>query len=233
VLKSQTSDDRTTTTIKPQYEPTEFRRYFLQVMNSIVQSRSQGTKTLVLNDEMKRAVNMVCQYMNTEPQFLSNDGFEFRKGLWLYGAFGSGKTILMLTYKKVRENLFKTRCGFKTCTEMNEAFLKMDVFLNRIAGEDGITTFKNRQDTVERIFDDLGEEETTVSNYANKYCVMGTILSERYKGFPDTKTHVTTNLTGKQVENLYGGRINSRMYEMFNFIKLGGSSDSIDHRKVK
>jgi DNA replication protein DnaC len=114
---------------------------------------------------------------------------------------------------------------------MNEAFLKMDVYLNRIAGEDGITTFKNRQDTIERIFDDLGEEETTVSNYANKYCVMGTILSERYKGFPDTRTHITTNLTGKQVENLYGGRINSRMYEMFNFIKLGGSSDSIDHRK--
>jgi DNA replication protein DnaC len=201
-------------------------------MNSIVQKRSQGTISLVLNPEMKVAVNMVCQYMNTEPDFLDNEGFEFRKGLWLYGAFGSGKTILMLTYKTVRERLFKTKCGFKTCVEMNEAFLKMDVYLNRIAAEDGITTFKNRLDKVERIFDDLGEEETTVSNYANKYCVMGTILSERHKGFPDTKTHITTNLSSKQVESLYGGRINSRMYEMFNFIKLGGSANSIDHRKT-
>ena len=201
-------------------------------MNEIIKGRSEGLNTLVINDEMKKAINVVCQYMNREPGFLDNEGFKFRKGLWLYGRFGSGKTVLMLTYKRVRESLFKTKCGFKTCVEMNEAFLKMDVYINRIAGEDGIKTFKNRQDTIERIFDDLGEEEITINNFGNKYCVMGSILSERHKGFPKVKTHITTNLRRDQVGELYGGRIDSRMYEMFNFILLGAKADSIDHRKL-
>ena len=94
-----------------------------------------------------------------------------------------------------------------------------------------LQTFQNKSDKVERIFDDLGEEETTVKHFGNKICIMGTILSERYKGFPDVKTHITTNVSREQLPDLYGGRIDSRVYEMFNMILLGASSDSIDHRK--
>lgn len=229
--QERTCNDKTT--IKPQYNPAEFRRYFLEIMNNLVFHRSGGDRNLILTDEMIDAVELVCQYMNTEPKLLKNEGWGFAKGLWIYGAFGSGKTILMLTYREVRRRLFQTKCGFKTCVEMNDAFLKMDVYTNKIHGMHAIKNFCDRSDPVERIFDDLGEEETTVNHYGNKFCIMAQILSERHKGFPKTKTHVTTNLRKDQVGEMYGGRIDSRMYEMFNFIRLGGSSNSIDHRKNK
>ena len=39
-----------------------------------------------------------------------------------------------------------------------------------------------------------------------------------------TKTFVTTNLTIEKLESYYGQRVADRLYEMFNFIELGGSS---------
>jgi len=189
-------------------------------------------RTLQINDETKRAINLICQYMNNEQQFLENEGFTFNKGLWLYGAFGSGKTVLMLTYREVKRILFRETVGFKTCVQMNEAFLHFDKDAGKINGELGIQTFTNKHDKVERIFDDLGEEETTVQNFGNKFCVMGKILTERYKGFPNTTTHITTNLSRTKLPEYYGGRVDSRVYEMFNLIVLGKSRDSIDHRKL-
>lgn len=228
VLHNQSLNSEKTTT-KPIYEPTEFRRFFLEVLANEVKKRG---RTLQINDETKRAINLICQYMNNEQQFLENEGFTFNKGLWLYGAFGSGKTVLMLTYREVKRILFKETVGFKTCVQMNEAFMHFDKDAGKINGELGIASFANKLDTTERIFDDLGEEETTVQHFGNKFCVMGKILTERYKGFPNTKTHITTNVSRKRLPELYGGRVDSRVYEMFNLIVLGKSRDSIDHRKT-
>lgn len=226
MLSQQCNSAKTTT--KPIYEPTEFRRFFIEVLANEVKKRG---KTLTLNDEIKRAINLICQYMNNEQEFLVNEGFSFQKGLWLYGAFGSGKTVLMYTYREVKRILFKEIVGFKTCVEMNEAFMHFDKDAGKINGELGIKTFTDKNDPKERIFDDLGEEETTVQNFGNKFCVMGKILTERHKGFPKTKTHITTNLSRSSLPEHYGGRVDSRVYEMFNLIVLGKSRDSIDHRK--
>lgn len=226
----QSSSDKTTT--KPIYKIDEIRRFFINVLEDIIREKSNGEKSLKLNPEMANAINYVCGYLNREPWLLEQEGFSFNKGLWIYGAFGSGKSVLMLAYRKAKLILDKETVGFKTCTEMNEAFQKTDVYLNRIAGHDALKTFANRHDKTERIFDDLGEEETTVLDYGNRTCIMALILAERYKGFPSVKTHVTTNLTKSQISEVYGGRIESRMYEMFNFVKLGATKDSIDNRKT-
>lgn len=179
---------------------------------------------------MSSAINTVCEYLNNEPQFLDK-GFSFNKGLWIYGAFGSGKTNLMLAYRKARLILDKQIVGFKTCVQMNEVFTKIDTETNKQAGIISLNPYANRFDEKEKIFDDLGEEETTVVNYGNRFCVMQHILSERYKGYPNVKTHITTNLTKSQISSDYGGRIDSRAYEMFNFIVLGSRVDSKDYRK--
>jgi len=71
-------------------------------------------------------------------------------------------------------------------------------------------------------------------DYGNKVCVMAHIISERYKGLKTgCITHITTNLTRSQISEIYGGRIESRINEMFNIINLGSKIDSVDYRKTK
>ena len=60
---------------------------------------------------------------------------------------------------------------------------------------------------------------------------MGEILLSRYDLFLSNriKTHATTNLNAKELEERYGNRVRSRMRELFNLV--GFSSDSVDKRK--
>jgi len=51
---------------------------------------------------------------------------------------------------------------------------------------------------------------------------MAEILLSRYDLFVQKKmlTHITTNLSASEIENIYGNRVRSRMREMFNLISF-------------
>jgi DNA replication protein DnaC len=78
-------------------------------------------------------------------------------------------------------------------------------------------------------FDDLGAEQS-LKYYGNECNVMGEILLSRYDLFISQKmiTHITTNLSAQEIENMYGSRVRSRLREAFNLIAF--SSSSIDKR---
>ena len=79
-------------------------------------------------------------------------------------------------------------------------------------------------------FDDLGIEGN-LKYYGNECNVMAEILLSRYDLFVSQKiiTHITTNLSASEIEELYGNRIRSRMREMFNLISF--DKDAPDKRK--
>jgi len=169
---------------------------------------------------------LICQYINREVEF-EEQGYSFNKGIWLCGNFGTGKTQMMLAYRELGQNV-----GFQSCNDMNLRFIKKDAFNHQVQRYEGIKAFADKKDRKEKIFDDLGEEETTVMDYGNKVCIMAYIISERYKGLKDgCITHITTNMTRSQINDTYGGRIESRMNSMFNIITLGSKIDSKDYRK--
>lgn len=202
----------------------------IAILNRMTIEASNGKRQLILDPETANAIEIICQYANQEPEF-EKDGRSFKKGLWICGNFGSGKTQIMKAYKELQQKLGKV-VGLQTCGDMNARFLKRDEMNREPARYEGIKTFSNPFDQVERIFDDLGEEETTVVDYGNRISVMAHILNERYKGLTNgTITHVTTNLSMAQVQEKYGGRIESRISEMFNILKLGSKSTSPDYRK--
>lgn len=206
------------------------RKAFIEILNKKCLDNSNGRRGLKLDPETQNAIELVCQYFNRESAFESA-GYSFSKGLWLMGNFGSGKTQLIETYREMQKRA-GVDVGLQSCNDMNMRFLKKDEFTNKIASYDGIRTYTNKFDKMERIFDDLGEEETTIMEYGNKVCIMAHILSERYKGSKSgCITHITTNLSKRQINEVYGGRIESRINEMFNLIILGGKSDAIDYRK--
>lgn len=209
----------------------------MHALNNICWENSKGKKGFILGEENAIVIELMCQYLNNEPEF-ENNGFDLNKGIFLYGAYGSGKTIIMKAYREVKKKLIKKTVGFKKCTEINQMFLKIDPFTDEKQSYLFIQNYTDlklisAKQTNEMIFDDIGEEETTVIDFGNRVCLMAHILSERYNLTRDNVlTHLTTNHTKKQIEDKYGGRIASRTFEMFNMINLGSKVDSVDYRKI-
>jgi DNA replication protein DnaC len=225
---------------KPIFEPDGLRALFLQVLNKLHLESSGGKRGLVLDDETAKVVELMCQYINREASFESAEGrYSFSKGILLMGNFGSGKTQLMSAYRIVMNQLhkeqFENKVGMVTCESLNKRYLEKDEWSNERQGFKALDVYiKLQNDWKEMIFDDLGSEETTIVDFGNRVCVMAHVLSERYNKFQQgMKTHVTTNESSKDLEIKYGGRIASRVFEMFNVIKLGSKADSVDYRKEK
>jgi energy-coupling factor transporter ATP-binding protein EcfA2 len=142
-----------------------------------------------------------------------------RKGILLSGPVGCGKTSLMSLLRFLLPA--ETRYIMKSCREVNFEFIK-----------DGYSVIEkySRQSYVKDVtktycFDDLGTEDN-LKYFGNDCNAMAEILLSRYDLFVNRKmlTHLTTNLTGSEMEEYYGLRVRSRLREMFNLIAFDSNS---------
>jgi hypothetical protein len=69
--------------------------------------------------------------------------------------------------------------------------------------------------------------EGSLKYFGNECNVMAEILLSRYDLFVSQKimTHITTNLTASEIENLYGNRVRSRLRKCSNLISFDTTSE--------
>jgi len=144
------------------------------------------------------------------------------KGILLSGPVGCGKTTLMSLLNQFQPK--EAKHVMKTCREISFDFIK--------DGYDTIHKYSTHSfgklgnENWPRIycFDDLGTENS-LKYYGNECNVMAEILLSRYELFIQKKmlTHLTTNLSAMEIEEIYGSRVRSRMREMFNLIAFGAA----------
>lgn len=146
-----------------------------------------------------------------------------KKGLFLQGNVGCGKTTLMRIFSQ------NQKCSYKivSCREVVNDF--------QVKGADSIIEYSNGIETGTNpfgqryygyCFDDLGTERES-KHYGNTSNVLEDILLNRYDKMnlsTYTVTHVTTNLSFKQIEEMYGKRVLSRIKEMFFIIQFPNNS---------
>ena len=144
-------------------------------------------------------------------------GIDTDKGLLLSGPVGCGKTSLMqlLTYLAPHKTNYEIIPARNIVFNFNAA---------------GFEVLEKYNDTKNYCFDDLGVEPTGC-HYTKECNVMGEILLSRYDLFKtkNSKTHITTNLNAEELEARYGGRVRSRLREMFNLVSFDQAS--VDKRK--
>ena len=138
------------------------------------------------------------------------------KGILLMGNVGSGKTLRMEQLAKWLD------CGFRDAVAFGEAWRQIGESFDF---QDYCNCVKPKWDIVPKhwndlVIDDLGTEEHIYNSYGNSVDVMARVITERYKVFPEWKTHFSTNLNRGQLLERYGERVYSRLNEMCLFVKL-------------
>jgi energy-coupling factor transporter ATP-binding protein EcfA2 len=155
----------------------------------------------------------LCIYFIEDETYAKKLNIDLQKGILLTGPVGCGKTSLM----KLLRYIIPHKKTHKIIPCRNAVF-----GFNHI----GFKTIEDYGNENYYCFDDLGIEPT--GRHFGKDCnVMGEILLSRYDLFVKSKikTHATTNLNAKELEERYGNRVRSRMRELFNLIAFDKKSE--------
>ena len=192
----------------------------------------------VLDKDNSAVFDLLCYYfIGDENNFIINadklgvKNPSLKKGILMPGVYGCGKTMMMRLFNKNARQCFIIRRAKDIAEEYSYSKEKkisdeyVYLFDNAAAGLSSNDVFNQKYSGL--CIDEVGGEEVK-NNYGNKANVIGDLIEQRYSmGFTGVYLHGTTNLTAKQLESHYGGRVASRMREIFNFIQLPGG----DRRK--
>jgi len=155
----------------------------------------------------------LCSYFINDHQTCAKCGIDTGKGLLLSGPVGCGKTSFM----KLLPTIVPHKKPFEIIPTRN-------IIFDFNAKGYGIMTSYTEE--IVFCFDDLGVEPTGC-HYGKNCNVMGEILLTRYDLYTQTihsqrqiKTHLTTNLNAKELEDRYGSRLRSRLRESYNLISF-------------
>lgn len=189
---------------------------------------------LCIDEDNRQVIQWLCMYFTNDAEFsrqlirTDNAGREYYgdmdKGIMLVGDVGTGKTTLMRCFGSNQRGTYDlvqvpmlcdlyAEDGKKTIdvfSELRQVIPDRDNFFQRYVGQ---------------WFDDMGTEREK-KHFGNAKNVMSDIILNRYNNkhlFGFHYTHITTNLTNQLIEEMYGSRELSRIYEMFNIIQLKGS----------
>lgn len=204
------------------YKPVEWNQGQMLAFAKSEYLRWHGVE-MQIDDYNREIVNNLALY------FTGVEGpLNLRKGIMMYGGTGTGKTSMMKAFSENPLRSFNMyECKYMALLYSTGGFEKIEQFTGPIAPPH-INRF--RHETYGICFEDLGTEDMK-KNYGNEANVMKDIIEMRYSrhSILSGLTHITTNLTGDQIEDLYGERVRSRMREMFNIIQFPVNSP--DRRK--
>lgn len=171
-------------------------------------------ETFKIIEEDREIIFKLCNYFIKDEANCKRFDIDMNKGILLSGPVGCGKTSLM----KLLRYIVPHQKPYKIIPARNIVF-----GFNHI----GYKTIEDYGDVNYFCFDDVGVEP--IGRHYGKDCnVMGEIILSRYDLFLENKikTHATTNLNAKKLEERYGNRVRSRMRQLFNLIAFDkGSRD--------
>ncbi|MDC6390980.1 hypothetical protein PP182_20000 [Maribacter sp. PR1] len=200
----------------PLCEPYVFKKLFFKMAQEIYTSTDLDFE---VDGSNKSFLQHFCKYWNRDKAFELLENISLRKGLLVFGSYGTGKTS-----------------SFHIIQNMAKHYQVPELWFPAISTQEVVAKFnleKNKEDVIQYysrgifLFDDLGAEMkgNNIFQYGKEE-VFERILLNRYRNFESlgTKTHITTNLSLGQIEERYGKQLADRFIKMFNLLRLDGPS---------
>lgn len=201
----------------------DFTTYTQQIL-----IRAKKLQQQFINDEsFKDLFEKLLLYFWEDEQFEILGYGSLNKGICIAGNTGVGKTYLLELFKfNPRRNFTIVGCNSVANSYQSGGLEALDISYGQTKKRRGMNCDERIYPSI--CFDDLGAERIPINYMGSQMNVMQEIIIDRYqnKCYPYL-THFTTNLSGDQIEELYGERVRSRLREMVNFFELKGK----DRRK--
>ena len=171
-----------------------------------------GNHFKILETDHSIVFKLIAYFLKDE-QTCFQFNINLNKGIMLSGPVGCGKTSLMNLMKYLTP--IEHKFSVKPCRDISFEFIQdgYEVIHRYSKGK----LYQSEPKTI--CFDDLGTE-SNLKYFGNECNVMAEILLSRYDLYISRKlqTHITTNLSASEIENVYGNRVRSRLREIINLI---------------
>lgn len=183
------------------------KRQFLRIADTMI------GKDYIVTEQNRYIITDLLKY------FTGNAGeYDLNKGIYIYGYYGLGKTILMAAIRKLLATYFPFNPnGFLSVS------LEKIIENYKEAGNVSKYGYGINDNPINLCIDEFGKEMNEKIYGTKADNVIHSLLMMRYELFQAGKlTHVTSNYSPEDIN--IEPIIKDRMAEMFNFIEINGDS---------
>lgn len=175
-------------------------------------------KEFIIDSDNEKQILALAYYFTGNPRFEFKEtktdervmDYSLRKGLFLIGNYGCGKSSLIYSFCEVLRNV-------------GQGFLRYSMIdIDDDFAQNSYSAFNKHRGEYPKYYDDIGRESVMAGSYGNKASVATKICEFRYRLFIEkgVKTHYSSNMNGKTFEERYSDFIYTRIKESCNIINF-------------